>query len=86
MDLEYIDHTHYGLTPRIVNRVLRTTDWDAFEAWYKKHQLPQGLQCVAMHYHPTIRDYAKALLVERSLPYDEITLLRVAIVIDSMIS
>jgi hypothetical protein len=85
MELEYIDHKEYDLTPNQVNEVIASTNWEEFETWWRSNDLPEGLQCIEMHSYPTLRGYVEALCDERKLEKDNVKLLQMALVVDSMI-
>lgn len=86
MDYEYINNEEYGLTVDEVNKVIQETDWDSFTEWYKNHQFPEGLQCVALHGFPSMNDYVIHLLEEQQMDTSNKELrLKMALLIDSMI-
>lgn len=90
MELEYIDHTEYGVTPEQVNQIIKETDWEAFEDWWRENQMPRGLQCVELHCYPTMREYVEKILKDKFGEQDPklkepLFLLKCAIVIDDMI-
>lgn len=85
MDFEYINNNEYGLTEEDVNSIINTTDWDAYQEWWNKNELPSGMQCIEMHMYSTLREFVKHVAEEKNLPTDERELLKMALVVDSMI-
>jgi hypothetical protein len=92
MNCAFINHTEYGLSPEEVNEVIQglRDNWDDAVALYKEHNLPEGLQCVALHGYPTLHDYVDALIEERPLlkeaSLSEKDKLKIALLIDNQIS
>lgn len=90
MNLEYISHKELGCTPDYINQQIQwlqeEENWKQINAWWTKHEMPEGLQCVALHGYMNLRQYVDDLLKERKQSLkDKALRVRCALMIDSMI-
>ncbi len=88
MNGQYVNHKEFDdISPSDVQRVLDTTDWDAYTDWWNKKKLPVGLQLVNLHCHVTTREYCELICDVHNLEdRSQEALLKMAITVDSMIS
>ncbi len=90
MDFQFVDCDEFNLSADDVNRILKETDWDAFEKWWEEKKLPMGLQLVELHFHVTIREYIEKIGKEAGLSKEELAdttlLMKMCLMVDSMIS
>ncbi len=87
MNGTFVDHREFDVTPDHMNKVLHETDWDAYSDWWEEKGLPQGLQLVNLHCHPTTREYCELICEMNDIKDPSIDdLIKMAITVDSMIS
>lgn len=96
MDLEYVSHEDLGTTPEVISTVINrwnhALDLDEeevfrrFTAWWDRHGLPRGLQCVALHLHDSMNDFVVSQMVQAGLNVKNVYLKTfIALHIDAMI-
>lgn len=93
MNLAFINHEELGVSIDFINSVIdEMNGWSdeefaVWQKWWTDNNMPEGLQCVEIHLHESLRAWIDVLFTARGLNPDDSRLrTKVALAIDAMIS
>jgi hypothetical protein len=89
MEGTYVDlPEEMNTTEEFIEQVVKELNEDDSDLvqWWEENDMPQGLQLVEMHMHPTTREFLEKVCQEKGIEMDTKRLVQAELLLDSMIS